>query len=409
MDNDLSMSPSLSTPRARPGSRRARNLLVAVLALLALLAAFRVLAKGKARSAAAAAQASASARRVTAVGTAEVVQRDLPVWREGLGTVAAFNTVTVKSQVDGRIDRVLFREGQQVQKGTLLVQIDPRPFRIQLETAQANLARDTANRKNAQVNAERYQTLSEQHLIAPQQYTDQQATVAELDAQIRADSAAIDAARLNLDFARITSPIDGVAGVRLVDPGNVVHASDATGLVVVTELDPIAVFFSLPEDDLADINRAMASSALTVEARSRDGDTLLATGKLTVIDNQINQQTATLRLKATFDNPKHLLWPNQFVKARLKLATRVGAIVVPAAAIQRGPQGSFVYVVRPDSVAVSRPVVVSATQGDVAVIESGLSAGETVVVDGQAQLRPFAHVSARPVASDSSTPNGGKP
>jgi multidrug efflux system membrane fusion protein len=338
-----------------------------------------------------------------------VVQRDLPVWREGLGTVAAFNTVTVKSQVDGRIDRVLFREGQQVQKGTLLVQIDPRPFRIQLETAQANLARDTANRKNAQVNAERYQTLSEQHLIAPQQYTDQQATVAELDAQIRADSAAIDAARLNLDFARITSPIDGVAGVRLVDPGNVVHASDATGLVVVTELDPIAVFFSLPEDDLADINRAMASSALTVEARSRDGDTLLATGKLTVIDNQINQQTATLRLKATFDNPKHLLWPNQFVKARLKLATRVGAIVVPAAAIQRGPQGSFVYVVRPDSVAVSRPVVVSATQGDVAVIESGLSAGETVVVDGQAQLRPFAHVSARPVASDSSTPNGGKP
>jgi multidrug efflux system membrane fusion protein len=221
----------------------------------------------------------------------------------------------------------------------------------------------------------------------------------QLTAQMQSDQAAIDAARLNLDYARVKSPIDGVTGLRLVDPGNVVHATDATGLVVVTQLDPITVFFTLPEDDLTPINEAMAEGELAVEALSRDGDKSLGSGKLTVIDNEINVQTATLKLKAVFDNPKHLLWPNQFVKARLRLSTRKNALVVPAAVVQHGPQGTFAYVVNADATVANRPVVLTAVQGDLAVIANGLKVGEQVVVDGQAQLRPGARVATRPVAT----------
>jgi len=360
-------------------------------------------ARAKAAGVAAAAASSAAANRTIPVLTAEVVQKDVPVVLEGLGSVTAFYTVTVKTQVDGRIDRVLFTEGQSVKKGDVLIQIDPRPFAIQLETAQAKLVQDVANEKNAKLNADRYKTLSEQNLIATQQYTDQQAMVDQLDAQMRADRAAIDAARLNLDYARITSPIDGVTGIRLVDPGNVVHATDTTGLVVVTELDPIAVYFTLPEDDLTPINEAMAAGQLKVVAVSRGGDQRLGEGKLTVIDNEINVATATLKLKAVFDNPKHLLWPNQFVKARLQLSTRKNAIVVPAAVVQHGPTGTFAYVVKADSTVENRPVTLTAIQGDSAVIGSGLTAGEQVVVDGQAQLRPGTKVLTKPVPTASAS------
>jgi multidrug efflux system membrane fusion protein len=318
------------------------------------------------------------------------------VWLEGLGNVSAFYTVTVKPLVDGRIDRVAFKEGQHVKKGDTLVQIDPRPYRIQLEAAQASLARDQANLKNAQLNLDRYKTLSDQKLIAVQQMTDQQASVDQLVAQVSADRATIDSAKLNLDYANVTSPIDGVVGVRLVDPGNVVHASDPGGLVVVTQLDPIAVFFTLPEDDLAAVTKAMAAGQLPVDALSRDGDKPLGVGTLSVIDNQINQSTATIRLKAIFPNPESLLWPNQFVKARLRLATRKGATVVPAAVIQHGPQGTFAYVVGADSSAEPREVTVEAIQGDLAVIAKGLSVGEQVVVEGQAQLRKGSKVQAKP-------------
>jgi multidrug efflux system membrane fusion protein len=374
---------------------------IVLLALLVLVVGGMYLLfheRAKTQAAAAAAASSAAANRTIPVLTAVVERKDVPVWLEGLGNVAAFYTVTVKTQVDGRIDRVAFTEGQSVKKGDVLVQIDPRPFQIQLETAQANLARDSANEKNAKVNADRYKTLSQQNLIAVQQYTDQVAAVDQLDAQIRADRASIDAARLNLDFARITSPIDGVTGVRLVDPGNVVHATDTSGLVVVTQLDPITVFFTLPEDDLSAINEAMSTQELSVSAFSRDGDKQLGDGKLKVIDNEINQATATLRLKAVFDNPKHLLWPNQFVKARLRLSTRKGALVVPAAVVQHGPQGVFAYVVKADSTVETRPLTVTATQGDVAIIGAGLNAGEQVVVDGQSQLRPGSKVATKPVA-----------
>jgi multidrug efflux system membrane fusion protein len=338
------------------------------------------------------------------------------MWLEGLGNVAAFYTVTVKPQVDGRIVQVSFTEGQHVKKGDLLVQIDARPFAIQLQTAQATLARDTAILKNAQLNAERYKTLQAQNLIATQQLTDQEAAVAQAAAQVSADQALVDSARLNLEYARVTSPIDGVVGVRLVDPGNVVHASDAGGLVVVTQLDPIAVLFTLPEDDLPSIHDAMQKGALEVMALSRDGDRPIGTGTLSVIDNEINLATATIRLKAIFPNPANALWPNQFVKARLKLTTRVGALVVPAAAIQHGPQGTFVYGVAPDSTAVVQPVRVDVVQGDTAIVASGLGSGDTVVVEGQAQLRPGAKVSAKPApaagapsGSLSGPPPGGAP
>jgi multidrug efflux system membrane fusion protein len=358
-------------------------------------------ARARATADSAATASKAAADRIVPVLTSQVAQRDVPIWLEGLGTVSAFYTVTVKPQVDGRIDKVLFTEGQRVKKGDVLIQIDPRPFAIQLKSAEANLMRDDANLKNARLNEDRYKTLQQQNLISTQQLTDQQASVAQLAAQVQSDQAMIDSAKLNLDWARIRSPIDGVIGVRLVDPGNVVHAADTNGLVVVTQLDPIAVFFTLPEDDLGSVSQAMADGQLAVEALSRDGDQSLGEGKLAVIDNEINQATATIRLKAIFDNPKHLLWPNQFVKARLRLTTRNGAIVVPAAVVQHGPQGTFAYVVGADSTATVRPVVVDVVQGEVAIVSRGLKPGEQVVFEGQAQLRPGAKVSAKPAGNGS--------
>jgi multidrug efflux system membrane fusion protein len=402
----------LSADAPLPRDGRARFPVVGTTLVAAALLAVGAgvwLARSRARASAdtAAAAASAAANRVVPVLTAQVVRRDVPVWLEGLGTVSAFYTVTVKPQVDGRIDRVLFTEGQAVKKGAVLVQIDPRPFQIQLESAQAAMARDAANLKNARLNLERYKTLSQQNLIAVQQMTDQQSTAEQLEAQVRTDQALIDGARLNLDFAQVKSPIDGVTGVRQVDPGNIVHQSDATGLVVVTQLDPISVFFTLPEDDLTPIMRAMSRGSLGVEALSRDGDQRLGEGTLTVIDNAINQATATVRLKAIFDNKDRLLWPNQFVKARLRLTTRKDALVVPAAVVQHGPQGTFAYVVGLDSRVTARPIEVESLQGEVAVVAKGLGSDEQVVVEGQGQLRPGSRVAPRP--AERPVRSGGSP
>jgi multidrug efflux system membrane fusion protein len=395
-------APAVVSPAAPTGHRGLPVVRIVLLLLLVVVVGGSALLfqrRQRAASASASAAASAAANRMIPVLTTRVAQRDVPVWREGLGNVSAFYTVTVKTQVDGRVDKVLFTEGQHVNKGDALVQIDARPFAIQLESAQAALARDAANSKNARVNLERYKTLSQQNLIAVQQMTDQQSSVDQLDAQIRSDQALIDTARLNLDYARIVSPIDGVTGVRLVDPGNVVHSADATGLVVVTQLDPIAVLFTLPEDDLPAVQEAMAKGSLVVEAFSRNGDKSLGQGKLSLIDNQINQATATMRLKAIFPNPQSSLWPNQFVKARLRLTTRTKAIVVPAAVVQHGPQGTFAYVVGADSTVTMRPVTVDAIQGDLAIVSKGLAPGDEVVTEGQAQLRPGARVSAKPAGS----------
>ena len=401
--------PRLSTaPVVAPPARRisvTRVVLVVLLAAAVAGAAVLMRARSGAASAAIAESARAMTDRVIPVLTAPVVRRDVPVLLEGLGSVSAFYTVTVRPQVDGRIEKVLFKEGQTVRKGDVLVQIDSRPFAIQLQSATAALDRDQAQLKNAQLNLERYKTLTAQNLISQQQFTDQQATVAQLEGQARSDLALINSAKLNLDYARITSPIDGVAGVRLVDPGNVVRSTDATGLVVVTQLDPIAVFFTLPEDDLAPIQQAMAKGLLSVQVRSRDGERPLGEGSLAVIDNEINLATATIRLKAIFPNPEHLLWPNEFVKARLKLTTLERALVVPAAAVQHGPQGTFAYVVSGDSTAAVRPVTVDTMQGDLAIISKGLSPNDVVVVEGQGQIRPGAKVAGK--SASSSGPNGG--
>jgi membrane fusion protein, multidrug efflux system len=225
---------------------------------------------------------------------------------------------------------------------------------------------------------------------------DQQALVDQYEATMRSDQASIESAKLNLDYAHITSPIDGVTGVRLIDPGNVIHAADTTGIVVLTQLDPMSVIFTLPEDDLPRISAVFAPGVLDVEAYSRDGVQKLGVGKLTLIDNEINQATATIRLRAVFSNPKNALWPNEFVKARLLVTVQKDAIVVPAAAIQRGPTGTFVYVVGGDNTAATRPVELDSIQGDTAILTKGVSPGEQVVTDGQNQIRPGSKVSSRP-------------
>jgi multidrug efflux system membrane fusion protein len=342
-----------------------------------------------------ASSASAGGERAVPVTVAKVEKKDFPIFASGLGTVTPLAMVTVKTQVDGRLDRVAFTEGQAVKKGELLAQIDPRPYGIQLEQGQASLARDDANLKNAQLNLQRYETLRQGNLIPQQQLDDQRAAVATSSAAVQADRASIASARLNLEYARIVSPIDGVTGVRLVDPGNIVHPADQTGIVIVTQLDPIAVIFTLPQDDLPRVQKALAQGHPAVEANARDDTTKLGQGELTVVDNQVNAQTATIRLKATFPNPERSLWPNAFVKAKIHLETRKGALVVPASAITRGPKGTFAYVVNADGTATMKPVEVASIEGESAVVEKGLNAGDTVVTDGQNQIKPGAKVAPR--------------
>lgn len=346
-------------------------------------------------------------QRPIPVATGTVQQRDLPIYLDGLGTVIAAKTVTVRPQVDGRLDAVLFREGQVVRRGQVLAQIDPRPFQVQLKQAEGALDRDAAQLKTARLTLARNQDLLKRKLIAPQDVDNSSATVGQFEGAVRIDQAQIDSARLNLDYARITSPIDGVTGVRLVDQGNLVHASDANGIVVLTQLDPISVLFTLPQDNLPQVAQQMELGALSVEAWSRDGNTRLATGELLLIDNQINQNTATMRLKATFANPQRVLWPNQFVKARLLVSTRKGALVTAATAVQRGPDGTFVYVVGPDDTVQARKVEVDLTQGDIVSISKGLQAGEVVVTDGAAALRPGAKIAPRqPAQQRPAQPSG---
>jgi multidrug efflux system membrane fusion protein len=334
--------------------------------------------------------------RPVPVAATAAVQKDVPIYLEGLGTVTALYTVTVKTQVDGRLDKMFFVEGQRVKKGELIALVDPRPFEAALHQAEGAVARDQANLVNARLNLKRYDELSKQNLIALQQATDQQAMVDGLAATVMIDKAQVETARLNLEYAHIISPVDGVTGIRLVDPGNIIHAADATGIVVITQLDPIAVIFTLPQDDLPEVSEAMGKGELPVDAFDRAGGAKLGSGKVLLIDNQINQTTATMRLKAVFPNPTAALWPNQFVKARLLLTTRSNVVVVPTPAIQRGPKGTFVYVVGADSTVSVRVVVLDSTQNDQTILTSGVKPGELVVVDGQNQIKPGSKVIVRP-------------
>jgi multidrug efflux system membrane fusion protein len=359
--------------------------------LIALGVGWRVVAaRANARQ-----EAQGNAPRVVSVVLTAVRQEDVPIVLEGLGTVTPLASVTVKSQVDGRLEKVFFTEGQNVKKGDLLAQIDPRPFRIMLQQAQGALERDQATLRNAELDLQRYQELRTRNLIAQQQADTQKATVAQARGTVEVDQAAVNNAQLQLDYARIVAPMDGVTGVRQVDPGNLIHATDANGLLVLTQLDPIAVIFTLPQDVLPRVSKAMSERELTVDAYNRDGTVKLATGKVLLIDNQINTNTATLRLKAIFPNPQRVLWPNLFVKARLLLDTEKNAVVVPAVAIQRGSKGPFVYVAAPDGTAAMRTVQIKRTEGELTLIGSGVQPGEKVVTEGQNQLSPGAHIQPR--------------
>jgi multidrug efflux system membrane fusion protein len=337
----------------------------------------------------------APADRAVPVSVATVAQQDIPIWLEGLGTVTPIATVNVKTLVDGPLVSVNFKEGQLVHKGDLLAQVDPRPFQIALHNAEASLTRDTAQLRDARLNLDRYRTLRTQNLIAQQQLDDQQALVDQYTGTTLSDQAAIESAKLNLDYSHIVSPIDGVTGVRLIDVGNIVHASDQTYILVLTQLDPIAVLFTLPEDDLTRVQLQLAKGKIAAESFSRDGQTKLATGELGLIDNEVNGTTATIRLKAFFPNKDRLLWPSEFVKTRLLLSTKMGAITAPATAVQRGPNGAFAYVVAADNTVSVRPVEVDSTQGDTAILNKGLQPGDRVVTDGQNQLRPGAKIQPR--------------
>jgi membrane fusion protein, multidrug efflux system len=346
--------------------------------------------------AAGAASGAPGGDRVVPVATAVATRKDVPVILEGLGTVTPLATVNQKTQVDGRLDKVLFTEGQAVKKGEVIALVDARPFAIQLHTAEANVFRDEATLRNAKLDLDRYETLRKGNLI-PQQQVDAQRTLADqAEAAVRTDRAQVESARLMLDYARITSPIDGVTGVRQVDPGNLIHANDANGIVVITQIDPIGVLFTLSQDELPRVQKALAEGKVGVEAYARDGIHKLSSGELQLVDNQVSAQTATIRLKAVFPNPDHALWPNGFVKARMHLTTINGAIVVPASVVQRGPNGMFAYVVAADTTVAPRPIEVRAIEGDVAIVAKGLAEGDVVVTDGQNQLKPGSRVSTRP-------------
>ena len=323
-----------------------------------------------------------------------VAQHDVPIYLSGVGTVIAYNTDIVRAQIQGQIISINFTEGQAVHAGDLLAQIDPRPYQALIEQYTGNLERDQAQLKNAQANLTRYTTLGDKGWATPQLIETQQAQVGELQAAIKTDQALIDAAKVQLSYTRLTSPIDGVAGIRQIDVGNIISPSNANGLVVVTQLHPISLIFTLPETVLPQIQQQQqkTKAPLAVLAYSQDDTTLLDQGVLGLVNNEILQTTGSIQLKANFPNTSNKLWPGELVNARLLVDTRHNGLTVPAAVVQQGPQGPYAYVVNPDSTVAIRPIKVAQISDGQALIDSGLKADEQVVVDGQYKLQPGTHV-----------------
>jgi multidrug efflux system membrane fusion protein len=330
------------------------------------------------------------------VVVAKVTRSSIPVYLNGLGNVTAFYTVTVKSRVDGQIMKVDFEEGDLVHEGQVLIEIDPRPYQVQLEMAQGTLARDQALLSNSKLDLQRYQTLLAQDAIPKQQLDTQIALVAQYEGNIKQDVANIDSAKLNLIYAKVVAPITGVVGLRQVDPGNIVHATDATGMIVITQLQPIAVLFTIPEDDLPQVTQKLRAGAhLPVDAYNRDNSKKLASGMLVTLDNQIDNTTGTSKLKAVFPNTDNALFPQQFVNIRLLVETLGNQQVVPNVAVQNGQQGSFVYVVDEDSKVHLKTVQIGITTETSSQILGGLTDGDLVVVDGTDRLIEGARVRVR--------------
>src|SRR3984893_2210342 len=329
-----------------------------------------------------------------AVDMASASHVDMPIYFEGLGTVQAFYTVTVTARVDGELQKIAFTEGQQVHKGDLLAQIDPRPNQAAYEQAMATKAKDAATLENAKRDLERFILLQPEDLASKQTVDTQRATVDQLKAQVQVDQAIIDNARTQLDYTRITSPITGRTGIRLVDPGNIVHAAATTGIVVVTQVQPISVIFTLPEEQVTTVTTALSAGPVQVTTLSRDGATELDQGTLTLVDNEIDQATGTARLKATFSNTHNTLWPGQYVNARVLVRTARNVLTLPTTAVQLGPNGPFTYVVKPDSPVEVRPLKLGEGSGGLTVVRTGLALNERVVTSNQYRLQAGVHVGA---------------
>ncbi len=325
---------------------------------------------------------------------AKAARKDMPIYLQGLGTVQAFYTATVSSRVDGELQKVAFTEGQAVKKGDLLAQIDPRPYQAAYDQAVATKGKDVAQLANARADFQRYAELAPQDLASKQQVDTQKSLVAQLEAQVAGDQAAIDNAKTQLDYAHITSPIDGLTGIRQVDPGNNLHGANATPIVVVTQTQPISVVFTLPEETLDKIAPALRQGTVQVAAMSRDGKGQIDLGQIAVLDNQIDQSTGTVRLKATFPNQNNQLWPGEYVNARVLLKTSQNAVTIPDSAVQRGPKGLYVFLVKDDQTVEMRPVKIGGSADGLTIVEGGLEAGDTVTTNNEYRLREGVKVKA---------------
>jgi multidrug efflux system membrane fusion protein len=367
-----------------------RTRLIVILATL-IAAGGAALAVDHLRAATEAGQAAVPPPAVPVVaGT--VHQGDVPIYLRGVGTVIAYNNVVVRSQITGQIIKIAFNQGQTVHQGDLLAEIDPRPYQAQLDQATANRDRDQAQLVNAQANLDRYTSLQQKGYASTQLVETQNAQLAQLQAMVKSDEGVIEQAQTNLSYTNLTAPIDGVSGIRQVDIGNIIHPTDANGLVDVTQIQPISLIFSLPQTDFVEIQQEMARGSLAVLAYSQDDKTKLDEGKLDLIDNQIVQTTGTIRLRASFPNTKRMLWPGELIDARLLLETRHDGLTIPASAVQQGPSGSFVWVIGPDETVQTRPVTISQISEGRALVDSGVEANEKIVAEGQYRLVAGTHV-----------------